>query len=51
MLEASSLVSSVLSHFCCLDEVCCPQYFILHSGIYPNALPAAADIRCGEKDL
>lgn len=49
--RTSSLVLSTLSYFCCLDEVCCPQYFILHSGIYQNALPAAAGIRCGGTDF
>lgn len=27
------------------------QYFILHSGIYQNALPAAAGARCGGTDF
>lgn len=56
VFKTSSLIFSALSlplslsHFWCLD-VCCPQYFTLCRGIYPNALPAAADIRCREKVL
>lgn len=37
----------LLSCFCCLDEVRCSQYFLLHSGIHHNAPPDALAIRCG----